>query len=158
MKTLGNIIWWFPFFGFINALVAYFFGAIFYVSVIGTPIGLGLFQLGNFYLAPFGRSMIDARLLNQQLGARQSWNLLAAILWFPLGVVLAFFTVIQVGLLFVTLIGIPVALAMAKSFGAIFNPVGKVCRSSAVRDELARRRAQAEIEAALGPRTDNLTS
>jgi uncharacterized membrane protein YccF (DUF307 family) len=125
---LGNILWWFPFFGFVNALVAYFFGLLFLATVIAAPIGLGLIQLGTFYLAPFGQTLIPASELGQQTGARGVWNFFAALLWLPIGIVLAVTTAIQIGGLFISIVGIPVALGLAKSFGAIFNPVGKLCR------------------------------
>lgn len=152
MKAFGNIIWWFPFLGFVNAIAAYVFGLLFLATIIGAPIGLGLIQLGNFYLAPFGRAMIPATHLNQQTGARGVWNLIAAIFWFPFGVLLALGTALQIGILFITIIGIPLAIGMSKSFGAILNPAGKLCRPSELRDEIARRRATAMADAALGSR------
>ena len=68
------------------------------------------------------------------------------ILYLPLGLVLAVVSIIQVVALFFTLIGIPVALVVAKSIGTYFNPVNKKCVSSAVVDELERRKAQETLD------------
>ncbi len=45
----------------------------------------------------------------------------------------------------------PVALVIAKSLGTYLNPVNKKCVSSAVSDELERRKGSAEVEKYLGP-------
>jgi len=52
--------------------------------------------------------------------------------------------VFQVVGLFITLIGIPPALVVAKFLGTYLNPVNKKCVPQAVRDELDRRKAQRE--------------
>jgi len=52
MRTLGNILWHFPFFGFVNAIVVYLFGLILTATVVAAPIGLGLMRFGKFLFAP----------------------------------------------------------------------------------------------------------
>jgi uncharacterized membrane protein YccF (DUF307 family) len=54
MRTFGNIIWHFPFLGFLTAASTFLLGLLFLVTVVGAPIGLGLMELGKFFLAPFG--------------------------------------------------------------------------------------------------------
>ncbi|MCW5775741.1 MAG: YccF domain-containing protein [Phycisphaeraceae bacterium] len=41
MRTLGNILWHFPFFGFVNAIIVYFFGLLLTITVVAAPIGSG---------------------------------------------------------------------------------------------------------------------
>ena len=60
-------------------------------------------------------------------------------------------SVVQVALLCLTIVGIPVALVVAKSLGTILNPVNKQCVPSAVAEELERRRAQTAVARHLGP-------
>ena len=48
MRTLGNILWHFPFFGFVTALLAFLVGTLLTLLVIPAPIGLGLIQLSKF--------------------------------------------------------------------------------------------------------------
>jgi uncharacterized membrane protein YccF (DUF307 family) len=66
--------------------------------------------------------------------------------YFPFGVVLAAITILQIAALFVTLVGIPVAVVLAKSLGTFFNPVSKKCVPQAVADELERASARVEVE------------
>ena len=47
MKTIGNILWHFPFFGFVTAICTWLFGAILTATVIAAPIGLGLMEYGK---------------------------------------------------------------------------------------------------------------
>lgn len=148
MRTFANIIWYFPFFGFLNALASFFFAGLFFLTIIGAPIGMGLLQLGRFYLAPFGNRLVDGRTVGRNGNVGLSiWNIVAVVLWLPFGLFLAAVTVLQIGLLFVSIIGIPVGVALAKSLGALFNPVGKVVQPSEVVEELARRNAMARVDA-----------
>ena len=52
----------------------------------------------------------------------------------------------QVVGLFITIIGIPVAIVVSKSIGVYFNPVGKKCVPISVAQELERRKAQAYLD------------
>jgi uncharacterized membrane protein YccF (DUF307 family) len=72
------------------------------------------------------------------------------ILYFPFGLFLAVVTIFQIAALFVTLVGIPVALVLAKSLGTYFNPVHKTCVPVAVKNELEQRAAKAQVAKHLG--------
>ena len=118
MKTLGNILWHFPFFGFINAIVVYLLGLILTATVIAAPIGLGLMEFGKFLFAPFGHAMISKSDLNvEQNPAWKTYSTIVMIIYFPFGLILALLAVFQVAALFITIIGIPVALVVAKRGG-----------------------------------------
>jgi len=146
MRTLGNILWHFPFFGFMSALGAFLVGVLFLITVIGAPIGLGLIQLSRFLLTPFSSAMIDKKDLNaNQNKLWVAFGFIVRILYFPFGLILAFVTIIQIACLFISILGIPVALVLAKSLGTYFNPVNKVCVSKAVKDELIKRKAEEQV-------------
>jgi uncharacterized membrane protein YccF (DUF307 family) len=49
-----------------------------------------------------------------------------------------------------SIIGIPVALVIAKSLGTVLNPVNKVCVPAAVAEELERRKASADVAKYVG--------
>ncbi len=73
------------------------------------------------------------------------------ILYIPFGLVFGGAEVpSQVFLFCLSIIGIPVALVIAKSLGTVLNPVNKICVSSAVADELVRRKASEEITKYVG--------
>lgn len=128
MRVLGNILWHFPFFGFVSAFFTFLVGTLLTILVIPAPLGLGLIQLSKFMLAPFSYSMSSKNDLNME--QNKYWKLYSTIimlLYFPLGCIMAVITAIQIGLLFLSIVGIPVALALSKALGTYFNPVGKVC-------------------------------
>ena len=146
MRTLGNIIWHVPFFGFLSALFIFLLGGLFTISVIGAPIGLGLIQLSKFYLTPFSKAMVSKNDLNvEQNKYWKTFSLIVRILYFPFGLFLCVLTIFQIAGLFISLVGIPVALVMAKALGTFFNPVGKVCVPIAVKQEMERQKAQADV-------------
>ncbi len=146
MKTLGNVLWHVPFMGFITAIGTFITGVIFLVTIIGAPIGLGLVQFSKFLFTPFSSAMVDKRELGQE--SSKAWgvfSLAIRILYFPFGLVSAVVTVFQIAALFVTIVGIPAALVLAKSLGTYFNPVNKVCVPKSVAEELERRKAAAAV-------------
>jgi len=151
MRTLGNILWHIPFLGFLSALVTFLIGGLLVITVIGAPIGLGLIQLSRFLLSPFSSAMISKKdLKKDQNKLWQTFGFIVRIIYFPFGLILAIVTIFQIAGLFISLVGIPVALVLAKSLGTYFNPVDKVCVPKAVEDELEQRKAKAQVEKHLG--------
>lgn len=152
MRTLGNILWHFPFFGFVNASIVYILGLILTATVVAAPIGLGLMEFGKFLFVPFGHAMVSKSKLNiEQNKAWKTYSTIVMILYFPFGILLSLLAVLQVAGLFISIIGIPIAIVVAKSLGTYFNPVNKKCVHQAVVDELERRDAQVEIDKHLKP-------
>lgn len=146
MKTLGNILWHFPFFGFVSAILVYLLGLILTATVIAAPIGLGLMEFGKFLFVPFGHAMVNKSTLNiEQNRAWKTYSTIVTILYIPIGVVMSVILAIQVAALFISIIGIPAAIVLAKSLGTCFNPVNKKFVSQAVADEFDKRKAEAEI-------------
>lgn len=146
MKTLGNILWHFPFLGFIDALFTFLLGGLLVITVIGAPIGLGLIQLSKFLMAPFSHSMVDKKDLNiEQNALWKSFGFIIRILYFPFGLFLAVATIFQIAGLFISIVGIPIAIVLAKSLSTFFNPVNKQCVPVAVADELTQRKAKEEV-------------
>ena len=147
MKTLGNILWHFPFFGFISAIINYLLGLLLVVTLIGAPIGLGLMEYGKFLFWPFRNEMVSKNEINANIN--KLWNAYGFIiraLYFPFGLIFCIIGVIQVVLLFCSILGIPAAIVVAKSLGTYFNPVNKVCVNSSMVQELNRRKAEKKIE------------
>lgn len=151
MKTLGNILWHFPFLGFVNALLTFLLGGLLVITVIGAPIGLGLIQLSKFLLAPFSSSMVDKNDLNiDQNTLWKSFGFIIRILYFPFGLLLAILTIMEIAGLFVSIVGIPIAIVLAKSLSTFFNPVNKKCVPVAVADELQQRKTREQVNKHLG--------
>jgi uncharacterized membrane protein YccF (DUF307 family) len=151
MRTLGNILWHIPFLGFLTAFGTFIVGGLFVITIIGAPIGLGLIQLSKFLLTPFSSAMVSKKDLNAvQNKYWQTFSLIVRILYFPFGLILATAAIFQIAALFITIVGIPVALVLAKSLGTFFNPVNKTCVPRAVKDEMERRKATAQVDQHLG--------
>lgn len=147
MRTLANILWHFPFLGFITALLTFLTGGFLVLTVIGAPIGMGLIQLSKFLLKPFSNEMINKKEINNE--QNKLWNtfgFIIRILYFPLGLLITIMTIVQIALLFVSIIGAPVAIVLAKSLSTYFNPVNKVCVPKAVADELSRRKREKQVD------------
>lgn len=151
MKTLGNILWHFPFFGFVSAILVYLFGLLLTITVIAAPIGLGYMELGKFLFWPFGNAMVSKSELNvEQNVAWKTYGTIVRILFIPFGLFFLLVGIFQVVGLFITIFGIPVALVVAKSLGTYWNPINKKCVSSAVTAELERRKGEEAIKKHLG--------
>lgn len=147
MRKLANIIWHIPFLGFINALFTFLLGSILVLTVIGAPIGLGLIQLSKFLLTPFSSEMVDKKdLKKEQNKLWKSYGLIVRIIYFPFGLGLAVITIFQITFLFLTIVGIPIAIILTKSLSTFFNPVNKKSVPRAVAKELENRKAKQQIE------------
>jgi len=111
-----------------SAFFTFIIGGILVLTVVGSPIGLGLIQLSRFLLTPFTMSMVSKSDLNiKQNLLWRTFGIFVRIIYFPFGLVLAIVTLCQIVGLFLSIVGIPVALVLAKSLETYFNPVNKVC-------------------------------
>ena len=130
MRILGNIIWHIPFLGFVSAFLTFLIGGILTLTVVGAPIGLGLIQLSRFLLAPFTNVMADrSGMSDEDNKAWKVYGYIVRIIYLPIGLLLSVVVLIQTVLMFLSIIGIPVAIVLAKSLSTYFNPVHKVCVS-----------------------------
>ena len=147
MRTLGNVLWHFPFFGFVSAILVYLFGVLLTATVVAAPIGLGLMEFGKFLFSPFGHAMVSKSKLDaEQNKLWKAYSMIVMIIYLPFGVVFFLLSAVQVVGLCITIIGLPVAVVVAKSLGTYLNPVNKKCVHHAVAGELERRKAAAEVE------------
>jgi uncharacterized membrane protein YccF (DUF307 family) len=72
------------------------------------------------------------------------------IVYVPFAVVFVTLTAIQVLILCLSIVGVPVALVIARSLGTVLNPVNKVCVPAEVAEEMARSSARAETDRRAG--------
>ena len=147
MKTLGNILWHFPFLGFLSALNSLIIGLIFIITVVGAPIGFGMIQHSKFLLTPFSKRMIsDSKLNKDKSTLWKIISIIAFIIYLPFGILTSIIVSIQICLFFISIIGIPVAVVLAKSLSTYFNPIGKVCVDAKLADELYKRKAKEKAD------------
>lgn len=154
MKQVGNVLWHFPFFGFISASIAYILGLLLVALVITAPLGLGLMEIGKMLFAPYTRELVDEKLLKsykekEHNDAWDKYKTIIKIIWFIPGFFLFLATFFQGLFLCITIIGIPVGLVAIKTSFAYLNPIGKKCVDKVIKDELDRREAEEKIQAAI---------
>lgn len=146
MRIIGNILWHFPFFGFVTAFLTFILGCILVLLVITAPLGLGLIQLAKFELLPFNYEMIDkSEIRKVENSTWEKFSFVIMILYYPFGILVALLTVIQIAFLFISILGIPMALVMAKSLSTYLNPVNKICVPRGVKDIIAQKKAEAVL-------------
>ncbi len=148
MRTLGNIVWLVIAFGWLTALLTFLLGTLLVLLVITAPIGRGLLELSRFYLTPFSCVMVKRKDVQGEANAafKAYGAILSVVYVVIIGIWLFIGGVIQVIGLFCTIIGIPIAIVVAKSLGSLLNPVGKKCVSKAMYEEIQRRKASGELD------------
>lgn len=142
MRTLGNIVWHFPFLGFLTSLYTFIIGGFFILTVVGAPIGLGLIQHSKFLLSPFSSRMVSDKKIGKERSVLwKIFGIVALIIYLPLGIFATIVTLIQIMLLFISIVGVPVAVVLSKSLSTYLNPVGKICISVDLDDAIKRQNA-----------------
>nr|WP_043348166.1 YccF domain-containing protein [Beutenbergia cavernae] len=118
MNVILNIIW-LLFAGIPMALGYAVAGLICFVLIITIPWGIASFRIANYVLWPFGRTVIDKPTagLGSAIG-NVIWIIVAGI-WLTIG------HLVSALALFVTIIGIPLAIAELKIIPVTLTPLGK---------------------------------
>lgn len=126
MAALGNILW-FLFFGWWNALAYILVGALWCVTVIGIPIGKALFQYAKLMALPFGKVIMketEMKGTENVSAVRRVGGAIANIIWLPIGIILFVVTIVETVAAAITIIGIPIAVVLARSAKFIIWPIG----------------------------------
>ena len=118
MSLLLNIIW-FVLAGFWMAIGYALAALLMFILIITIPFGIAALRIGVFALWPFGKTVIRRR----DAGAGSA---IGNVLWFLLaGWWLILVHIVTGVLLFLTIIGIPLALANFKLIPVTFRPFGR---------------------------------
>ncbi|MBO1264796.1 YccF domain-containing protein [Proteiniclasticum sp. SCR006] len=116
MSILGNLIW-FLLGGFIPALLWFFFGLLWSITIIGIPVGVQCFKMASLQLFPFGKDVSYS-----SMGAG---SLLINIIWIVVGGIELAVANVLIGLFFcMTIIGIPFGLQNFKMAKLSLMPFG----------------------------------
>ena len=164
MSAAGNIVW-FVLLGWVPGVISYLFGAILYVTWIFIPTAQQYFQSGKLCLAPFGKDIVTTKQLNAARASVQSdpelavgeWgeakgllglrkirysiNLTLFFIFLPINIIQVFVLVPKALILFITIVGIPLALQDLKIMSYLAWPQGRrvvsIELAKRVRNELA---------------------
>ena len=138
---------WFILGGVVAAILWLALGLVLCITVIGIPFGVAAFRIAGFAAFPFGRELIDARLVG---GKRVVGTGIANVLWVVLaGFWLAVVHVLLGTVAFVTVIGIPFGMAHYRLAKVSFAPLGKNAVPSAMAKRAMERAVDAELDARL---------
>jgi uncharacterized membrane protein YccF (DUF307 family) len=118
MRTILNVIW-LVLCGLWMCLAYFLAGLVLCVTVIGIPFGIAAFRIGVYALWPFGYTTVERR----DAGAG---SLIGNVLWLVLaGWWLALGHIVTGIALFVSIIGIPLAIANFKLIPLSLLPMGR---------------------------------
>lgn len=123
MALLLNIIWFIFGGGFVAWLLWILTGGLLFITVVGIPFGWAAFRIAGFVAFPFGKDLVDARVVGEE---RVAGTGLANFLWIILaGIWLAISHILAGASLCLTIIGIPFGFAHFRLAMVCFAPLGK---------------------------------
>jgi uncharacterized membrane protein YccF (DUF307 family) len=123
MAFLLNIIWFIFGGGLVAGLLWVLTGCVLMLTIVGIPFGYAAFRIAGFAAFPYGKELVDARAVGEELvtgttAANLLWIILAGI-WLAISHVLAGIS------LCLTIIGIPFGFAHFRLAAVCFAPLGK---------------------------------
>jgi len=118
-----NILWFVFGGGFVAWLLWILTGGLLFITVVGIPFGWAAFRIAGFAAFPFGKDLVDARVVGEE---RMAGTGLANFLWIVLaGIWLAISHILAGASLCLTIIGIPFGFAHFRLAMVCFAPLGK---------------------------------
>ncbi len=123
MILILNILWFIFGGGFLAWLLWILLGCLLFITVVGIPFAYAAFRIAGFAAFPFGKELVDGRIMGEQ---RVVGTSLANFLWIVLaGIWLAVSHIVAGISLCLTIIGIPFGFAHFRLAGVCFAPLGK---------------------------------
>ena len=123
MAFVGNLLWFVFGGGIIAWLLWIMLGLLLSITIIGIPFAMAAFRISRFAAFPFGKELIDCRLIGEKRIAGTSF---VNVLWVIFaGLWLAIYHAFTGIGCCLTIIGIPFGLAHFKLAGVCFAPLGK---------------------------------
>lgn len=120
MTFLLNLLWFVLGGGFAAGLLWLLTGGLLVLTVVGIPFGVAAFRIAGFAAFPFGKELVDARIVGEE---RVAGTGLANLLWILLaGIWLAISHVLAGISLCLTIIGIPFGFAHFRLASVSFAP------------------------------------
>jgi uncharacterized membrane protein YccF (DUF307 family) len=144
MTIAGNILWLLFGGGIVAWIVWMLLGLLLCCTVVGIPFGIAAFRIAGFAAFPFGRELVDTRLLGEPRITGTSlanffWVILAGLWLAVIHVLLGISCFLAFFLIFPIFFGI----AHFRLAGICFAPLGKRPVSIEMGQELRRRMATA---------------
>ena len=119
-----NVLW-FIVYGWWNGLFFLLLSILFAITIIGIPIAKSLYNFAYLVMFPFGKTIVrETDIKNDVSEARKVGGLIANIIWFPIGLVLAAYYFLCGIICFVTIIGIPEGIVCCRIATFVIAPIG----------------------------------
>jgi uncharacterized membrane protein YccF (DUF307 family) len=147
MAAIGNVLW-FVFGGEVLALVWLIISGLFYLTIIGAPIGKACLEFAKLSAFPFGKEIIRETELKGEQNVPKWKRVISTILnifWFVIGITMTAVYFVLGILSFITIIGIPVGIVYIRMGKFLLFPFGarvvskKQAYASAAANEIERR-------------------
>lgn len=123
MAFLFNIIW-FVLVGWEQALAWLIVSALFYLTIIGAPIGRACFEFAKLSAFPYGRSITRVRDEGAFGALSNAGRTILNIVWLPFGIIGTLVYYIAALLAFISIIGIPVGIVFMRMGQFTLFPIG----------------------------------
>ncbi|NQT60884.1 MAG: YccF family protein [Bacteroidetes bacterium] len=126
MSMIGNVIW-FILGGAILAVFWLFIAMLFYITIIGIPIGRACLEFAKLSAFPFGKEIVretDVKGPENVAGWRQILHGVLNIIWILVAFPLTFVYFIYGIFSFITIIGIPVGIVYTRMGKFLLFPIG----------------------------------
>jgi len=144
MAFVGNLLWFFFGGGITSWLLWIMLGLLMAITIIGIPFAIAPFRISGFAAFPFGKELIDYRLIGEERIAGTSF---ANFLWVIFaGLWLAIYHALAGIGCCLTIICIPFGLAHFKLAGVCFAPLGKKPVSKEFGAQARCRAANADLD------------
>ncbi len=123
MTLLLNILWFFVGGGLVAGLAWVLLGLVLAITVVGIPFSVAAFRIAGFAAWPFGRTLVDARMVGEDQIVGTG---LANFLWIIFAGIWLWISHVLAGIAYcVTIIGIPFGFAHFRLAAVSFAPLGK---------------------------------
>lgn len=123
MTLILNLLWFILGGGILAWILWVLLGCLLFVTIIGIPFGYAAFRIAGFAAFPFGKELVDSRVVGED---RVTGTSAANFLWIILAGIWLAISHITAGIgLCLTIIGIPFGFAHFRLAGVCFAPLGK---------------------------------
>jgi len=149
MAFIGNVLWFILGGGIVACIAWFLLGLVLCLTIVGIPFGVASLRIAGFAAFPFGKELVDARLVGEE---RIPGTALANLLWVILAGIWLTISHVVAGIAYcITIIGIPFGLAHLKLAAVSFAPLGKRAVSTELAQAARARAAGVELDRRLGP-------
>ena len=125
IRLVLNILW-FAFGGWLSGLLWLLAGCLLALTVVGLPWSAAAFRIAGFTFWPFGKEVVDRRLLGERDAGTGCLGVGLNVIWFVLAGWWLALTHVMIAIAeAVTIVGIPFALKDLQLAGLALAPVGR---------------------------------